>query len=324
VCRYTSRYAVDIGVSLSVVRALSRVVRATAPAGVITPARAALALASCHSKRYELASALLAEDALSVSPSRDGVLVEDVLCYFFYGGIACGALKQWKQAVEAFAMTLVVPASALSAVTIEAEKRRVLCSLIAFGKVVDPPRSASQGTLRGIQRATEPYQKLAAGFVTMNPENLAQAITAQGDVFEKDGLQGLVKQVQQAQTQHRIRALTGTFLTVTLEEIAARIGLESADAAKEQVFTLVRKGLMEARIDEESGVVSFPEEADDVRDPAVVLGRLQAVVDSAMELSAIVESKEREVVTSSDFLAAAAKELLHSRGHRGDLSDIPY
>ena len=72
-------------------------------------------------------------------------------------------------------------------------------------------------------------------------------------VFENDGNTGLVNQVAISQTKSNIKRLTKTFVTLSLNDVASRIGLNSPDEAERQIVAMIEEGSIHARISQRDG-----------------------------------------------------------------------
>ena len=64
---------------------------------------------------------------------------------------------------------------------------------------------------------------------------------------------GLVRQVALSQTKSNIKRLTKTFVTLSLSDVASRIGLSSAEEAERQIVAMIEEGRIHARISQKDG-----------------------------------------------------------------------
>ena len=72
-------------------------------------------------------------------------------------------------------------------------------------------------------------------------------------VFQEDGNSGLVAQVVVARQKTSIKRLTKTFLTLSLEDVASRVGLASPAEAENQLVSMIEEGSIFARISQKDG-----------------------------------------------------------------------
>ena len=82
---------------------------------------------------------------------------------------------------------------------------------------------------------------------------LQNVINRNSAVYERDGNMGLVRQVALSQTKSNIKRLTKTFVTLSLSDVASRIGLSSAEEAERQIVAMIEEGRIHARISQKDG-----------------------------------------------------------------------
>lgn len=170
ICNALARHSLDHSAAMSTVRPLRRAADLLSPAKhLLTPAHSSFALVACRCKLYKDLCEISDTEVLGVMPRQTGIKVEDVLCFFYYSGIAYAAMKRWKRAVDSFSMCLVTPAAALSAVAVQAQKYRVLCSLIATGAAPGKPKAATMGMMQGLKRPTAAYSDIASAYASADP-----------------------------------------------------------------------------------------------------------------------------------------------------------
>ena len=80
-------------------------------------------------------------------------------------------------------------------------------------------------------------------------------IARYSDVFMADQNMGLVKQVQKSLTKMVIKRLTKTFLTLSLQELANRVGLQSTNEVEKILVTMIQEGSIHATISQKDGNV---------------------------------------------------------------------
>ena len=78
-------------------------------------------------------------------------------------------------------------------------------------------------------------------------------ITQYGDVFSADKNSGLVAQVSDSLMKTNIKRLTKTFLTLSLEDVAARVGLNSPSEAERWLVIMIEEGSIHATISQKDG-----------------------------------------------------------------------
>lgn len=106
-----------------------------------------------------------------------------------------------------------------------------------------------------------PYQDLAKAFEARDQEQLRAVASRESQAFAADGNAGLVQQCIDSLPRKAVLALTRTYLTLSLEDIAKQVGLPGgAKEAEQLVLQLSEAGEIRARIDHTVGMVSFADE----------------------------------------------------------------
>lgn len=101
------------------------------------------------------------------------------------------------------------------------------------------PKYASQVVSRFIKPLSQPYHDLAAAFAMDNNSNLNTVVNKHADVYTRDHNMGLVKQVASVLYKKNIQRLTKTFLTLSLGDVASRVGLPSPADAEKYILHMV-------------------------------------------------------------------------------------
>jgi hypothetical protein len=143
------------------------------------------------------------------------------------------------------------------------------------------PRLCSPALIRYIETLTVPYAELArayrkcasaAGAGASAQAEFSQLVDSSGDVFLLDKNLGLVKQLQRSLGKKQITRLTQTYLTCSLEDVAANMAHQQAaqpatakqaavQKAEAYVFDMVRSsraGMREGRDTPTTDAVVFP------------------------------------------------------------------
>ena len=94
---------------------------------------------------------------------------------------------------------------------------------------------------------------MVRAFYSSNLNELKNVIEKHTTLFSDDSNSGLVAQVVIARQKTSIKRLTKTFLTLSLEDVASRVGLESPQAAEKQLVAMIEEGSIFARISQQDG-----------------------------------------------------------------------
>eukprot|EP00301_Raphidiophrys_heterophryoidea_P026986 c9424_g1_i1.p1 GENE.c9424_g1_i1~~c9424_g1_i1.p1 ORF type:complete len:490 (-),score=152.00 c9424_g1_i1:153-1622(-) len=225
----------------------------------ITTAHPLLLQVCISSKCYNAALPYVTTDLYEVDPAKLRVTTEAILTYFYYAGVVCVALKSsfLRRALYFFRMAFAVPADALSAIVLASYKRFVLASLLLDGKADESPRHVSPMVLRQLKSRTLAYQELMSAFRAKEHAKLLEVLNKHASTYQDDGVLGLAKQVVAHLNRQNVRGLTQTYLTISFDGIATAAKLPSAEAAHSFVISMIQKGLIEACVDQQQGIVAF-------------------------------------------------------------------
>ena len=101
--------------------------------------------------------------------------------------------------------------------------------------------------------SSAPYWEVVRAFYSTNLNELKTVIEKHNNLFSDDGNTGLVAQVVVARQKTSIKRLTKTFLTLSLGDVASRVGLDSPQAAEVQLVSMIEEGSIFARISQRDG-----------------------------------------------------------------------
>ena len=196
----------------------------------LPPAHAQLIRVCLKSQQLSVAKQILDDPIFGIDPEHTGLETKDFLLYFYYGGLAYAALKDYDRSAEFFVQCINTPSDseAVSSIAVEAFKR--LCVVQLFlsrgpqcGPSVWKRRSTPRGAALSLETAAPVYVKLAkdlmACFVGKDAAAERRVNLILSDNHEKfvaDNMLGLVQHAIALITRERIRRLTSTYLTLSL------------------------------------------------------------------------------------------------------------
>ena len=241
-------------------------------------------------------------------------------------------LKNWPQAIDCFVTCVAAPATAVSAVAIEAYKKLVLVSLIVSGAKPSLPAYTANAVSRALKTsaATKIYDGLAAKFSEDDVAALGAELTKNQDALAADKNLGLAKQAVAAFSQRRIQRLTSCYMTLSLTDIATHAGLaEGAAAAEAEIVNMVASGKIAAKIDAATGMVQFVDDGDDgAEDSKASLQtatKLEAMTAGVVALAARVEALDVAMSKNPAYIKNSGSRFSSGgtpHGDEGDLMDI--
>jgi len=314
VCRQFAEDAIALGAALQAVRPLEAVLHATTSSRwCLTSVHTDFLQVCLSAKAYKAAARLAEVDVFEVESNKALYQPLDFVRYWLYAGMATIGLKRWERAIECLRNCVTTPATALSAVVVEAYKKYVLVSLIARGHLADLPKFTPSVVTHNREAFAAPYLALADAFKKMDADALAKAADEGREKFEADKNWGLVKQVQAGLTRRRILRLTHFYVTVSLADVARNVGLGSAAEAQALVEEMIGSRDIFASIDESSGMVAFLDAPESFASPAA-LARLSGEVAAAMKLSERLRAADEEMQADGSYVRRTLMQERRSGG----------
>lgn len=162
------------------------------------------------------------------------------------------------------------------------------------------------------------YDDIERHFKANNLNALSKTINeAPGyDLLQKDLNYGLAQQVLACHTKHRIRALTKTYITLSLQDIANKVSGGAGGGAagdvqmvERHLLKMIRKGEIQASIDAVTGMVRFGDVS------AAASAGKQQQQQSDQSLNATIEQALDQTVLLSDKLREMHKSVILSNSY---------
>jgi COP9 signalosome complex subunit 3 len=221
-------------------------------------------LLSIHSDLYQLsllcqwfepALTYLNTDIVDINRENGKFDVKYLLLAYYYGGMIYACLKQFDRAANFFENVITVPATATSAIALEAYKKYVLVKLIS-GTI--PNHQLPTYTSRHVQQTIKSlcgaqYTELFHLFHNGTLSQYDEFINRHREQYVHDRNLGLIKQTRHAFICNSIQQLTKTFLTVSLKDLANRVQLQSIDEAERYLLNMIEHGQIFASINKKDG-----------------------------------------------------------------------
>ena len=221
-------------------------------------------LLSIHSDLYQLsllcqwfepALTYLDTDIIDINEENGKFDVKYLLLAYYYGGMIYACIKQFDRAANFFENVVTVPATATSAIAIEAYKKYVLVKLIS-GTI--PSNQLPNYTSRNVQQTVKSlcgaqYTELFNLFNNGTLTQFDEFVNRHRDQYARDRNLGLIKQTRNAFICNSIQQLTKTFLTVSLKDLANRVQLQSTNEAEKYLIDMIENGQIFASINKKDG-----------------------------------------------------------------------
>lgn len=206
-------------------------------------------MGSCLLSRcYSAALPVLQEPALEVDPARTALTPTDFYLYCYYGGMLHTGRRDYRQAAALYLACVTAPALLGNAITLACYKKWVLASLLDLGACPPLPKFCSPKVRTMVEADARAYAELAVAAASRRADKVARCVEAHNGAYAADGNLGLVKLVVAAASKRAIQRLTQTYLTLSLAEVAAQVGLPSAQAAEAQVLAMIEAGEVHAQV----------------------------------------------------------------------------
>jgi len=275
-------------------------------AHVLTPAHAMVMRLALASRCYAAARRLALCPVTEVRVAATGITALDVALYGLHAGTLCATLRDYQRAVHFFLMALTVPAQCPHAVAPWAHRKYILTSLLAHGVVQPLPAFVPHPVQRFLATHSKPYDELAAAYQRGDPAAVQAAASAHAEVFVANGDWGLVGCVVEAVEAKRVQQVAQTYLTLSVGEMAAKVGAESEARVEKLLVSMVQRGMVRARVDKRTGTVDLGASVDELG--ADVLAEMQSRIATAVAAAEEVAALDRVVAFSREYLDKLARK----------------
>ncbi|KII84533.1 hypothetical protein PLICRDRAFT_45885 [Plicaturopsis crispa FD-325 SS-3] len=241
---------------------------------------------------------VLAVPITTIDTALSDLTYNDNLTYHYAGGMALAALKRWDEAELFFETCVSSPGQAPAALQMEALKKLVLIQLISKGKTSPPPKYTHHALPRLFKNT--PY----AVFVNHYPQQtqkLRDLVDKERQLFSTENNIGLLLQALDRAPRWSIKKLTATYLTLGLAEIGQAVNIDSEDAVRAIVLSMIESEEISAQISA-SGTVTFTDPP-----PQFTKADVDAVLLEASVQGALLEKLERDMARSREYITKVVR-----------------
>ncbi|XP_047310863.1 COP9 signalosome complex subunit 3 [Impatiens glandulifera] len=253
-------------------------------------------------KRYKTGFSILGDDIFEVDQPRD------LFLYCYYGGMICIGQKNFPKALELLHNVVTAPMSSINAIAVEAYKKYILVSLIHLGQFsTNFPKYTSSVAQRSLKNFSQPYIDLANCYNSEKVSELETFVLANMEKYEIDHNHGLVKQVVSSMYKRNIQRLTQTYLTLSLQDIANTVQLESPKEAEMHVLKMIQDGEIYASINQKDGMVRFLEDPEQYKTCGMI-EHIDSSIQRIMTLSNKLTTMDELISCDPQYLAKAGRE----------------
>nr|KJB33952.1 hypothetical protein B456_006G040000 [Gossypium raimondii] len=247
------------------------------------------------SRCYKAGLSILEEDVFEVDQPRDLFL----FCY--YGGMISIGKKWFRKALELLHNVVTAPMSTVNAIAVEAFKKYILVSLIHHGQSpTNLPKYASSVAQRNLKNLCQPYIELANSYSNGKIADIETYVEANKDKFES--------------------RLTQTYLTLSLQDIANRVQLNSPKEAEMHVLQMIKDGEIYATINQKDGMVRFLEDPEQYK-TCEMIEHIDSSIQRLMTLSKKLNGVDELMSCDPLYLLKAGRE--RQRFDFDDFDNVP-
>ncbi|XLS62491.1 hypothetical protein HN51_016719 [Arachis hypogaea] len=268
----------------------------------LTPLHSDFLMLCVLAKCYKTGLSILEDDIFEVDQPRD------LFLYCYYGGMICIGLKRFQKALDLLHNVVTAPMSTLNAIAVEAYKKYILVSLIHHGQLsTSLPKYASSVAQRSLKNFCQPYIELANSYGTEKIAELEAYVQTNTEKFENDNNLGLVKQVVLSMYKRNIQRLTQTYLTLSLQDIANTVQLNSPKEAEMHVLQMIQDGEIYATINQRDGMVRFLEDPEQYK-TCEMIENIDSSIQRIMALSRKLSAMDEQISCDQLYLSKVGRE----------------
>ncbi|GAB2229736.1 hypothetical protein Droror1_Dr00013988 [Drosera rotundifolia] len=268
----------------------------------LTPLHPEFVLLCVLSKFYKYGLNLLEDDIFEIDQPKD------LFLYYYYGSIVYIGVKRFEKALELLHNVFTAPMQNLNAIAVEAYKKYILVSLIQHGQLPAAlPKYTSSVAQRNLKSYAQIYLDLATSYSNGKKSELETYVESNKESFEHDNNLGLVKQVVSSMPKRNIQRLTQTYLTLSLQDIANTVQLNSSKEAEMHVLQMIQDGEIYATINQKDGMVRFLEDHEQYN-TCEMIEHIDSSIQRVMALSRKLTSMDESMSCDPLFLGKVGRE----------------
>lgn len=253
-------------------------------------------------KCYKAGLSVLEDDIYEINLPRDFFL------YCYYGGMIFIGQKRFRKALELLHNVVTAPMSSINAIAVEAYKKYILVSLIHHAQFSPTlPKYTSSAAQRNLKNFSQPYMELVNTYNTGKIAELETYVQINREKFESDNNVGLVKQVVSSMYKRNIQRLTQTYLTLSLQDIANTVQLNSSKEAEMHVLRMIQDGEIFATINQKDGMVRFLEDPEQYK-TCEMIEHIDSSIQRIMSLSKKLTAMDELISCDPLYLGKAGRE----------------
>ncbi len=272
--------------------------------GCLTSADSMLLRLCVEAQEFDYAKAYLDSQLIfEIDPKESFLDPIHYLAFFSNGGIIYMAKRQNARALEYFESAITMPSKVCSEISLSAFKKASLLSLVHTGKAYSCPEHTDSAVTGKTRKQAKDYAKINEFFAKSDRTGLAKYLVKE-DVqkhLEEDGNYGLALHVLSVLQDKAMSDLTSTYIRLSIQDIAKKIGSQSADHARQDLEKLIASGRIQGSIDASTGMVTFGSRQSEAA-AEVDLPDLLERVQETVQLSHKLREMKLEALTSMEYV----------------------
>ncbi|XP_065914213.1 COP9 signalosome complex subunit 3-like [Dysidea avara] len=226
---------------------------------------------------------------------------EHIVRYYYYGGLVYTLVRNYQRAVLFFTVCLSTPASAISAIMLEAYKKYVLVSLLKQGKVSALPKYTSHVVDRYVKPLCGMYNEIAKVYSSYEVSKVTAVIDKYAEPLTRDNNLGLAKRVLASLYHRNVQKLTKTFLTLSLSDMTSRLKLQDVRQAEKYTLEMIESKEIFATIDHSNGMVSFHDNPEKYNGP-LMADYIDEEMRKCIEIEKKLASFDQQIAVDQKFI----------------------
>ncbi|GFY87337.1 proteasome component (PCI) domain protein [Actinidia rufa] len=291
-------------------------------------------------KCYKTGLCVLEHDIFEVLQGQQGTMIIHI--WHLDRGMICIGQKRYRKALELLHNVVTAPMSTINAIAVEAYKKYILISLIHLGQpYIELVTCYGNGKISELEAYVQAnrekfeisklklYPKIKAHLMVnpvLNPWwgrkrqeemqfDFCGGISFPPPILPKPMIKthimdlnlGLVKQVVLSMYKQNIQRLTQTYLTLSLQDIANTVQLNSPKEAEMHVLQMIQDGEIYATINQKDGMVRFLEDPEQYK-TCEMIEQIDSSIQRIMMLSKKLTAMDEHMSCDSQYLAKAGRE----------------
>eukprot|EP01059_Diplonema_ambulator_P007432 TRINITY_DN168_c1_g1_i1.p1 TRINITY_DN168_c1_g1~~TRINITY_DN168_c1_g1_i1.p1 ORF type:complete len:435 (+),score=99.48 TRINITY_DN168_c1_g1_i1:76-1380(+) len=252
-------------------------------------------------KQYNQAKDIVSKPILSIDPMATGVTPVHMMLYYYYCAMVHIGLKDFKAAIVCLESCMCTPSTCLTAITLQAYKKYILCCLIEEGKVPGAlPKHCPLGVVKLVKKYASVYVDFQALFAggKVAENGLAEYLKTHEDALKADKNLGLAKQAVASHKKTLVKQVVSTYTTISMADFAQAINVPTTEEAERLLHHLASTCQLNVTIDVKNRMLHFPQREVFTHGSSDIL----AEIDKLKQLTGTIQGRDEDVQLSREYI----------------------